>query len=177
MDKKLIDEKKLSNEFLSENRKKNSHLNAGKDEGNLKMKDAEKISASERREINLQSGEKMKISSMYRRILNGEEGMDWETFQQLVETLHPAQRELWRDVCKFVKNEAKRIAGSEVYIEVKSISRKSTNKENNQSTKNADEISIEMDMNLKDVEDFFENKLKSCLINRNIMAIKMPEEE
>lgn len=137
----------------------------------------EKISS----ETNNEMSETLKISSLYKKILNGEEGMDWETFQQLVETLHPPQRELWKDVCNVVKNEAKRVSGTQVCIEVKSISSKKSKirkKDDTGNKNNANEISIEMDMKLKDVEDFFEKKLRTCLINnRKIRTGKIHEKK
>lgn len=133
----------------------------------------EKISFDTDNQINLNK-EESKVSSLYKRILEDEEGMDWETFQQLVEALHPAQRELWKDVCKVVKNEAKRVSGTEVCIEVKPITKNAKISESEYS-KDADEISFELDMKLEDVEDFFEKRLRSCLINKKLKTIKMQQ--
>lgn len=105
------------------------------------------------------------IHPLYRKILESKDEMDWKTFQQLVETLHPSQRELWCDICKAVSNEAKRIAGetgtsTEVCIEINPVpNRQVFPSEQKTKVKTSDgEISFGMDMVLTDSESFFDLK-------------------
>ena len=120
---------------------------------------------------NLMSKEKSsKIFSIYTKVLEGNEEMDWETFEELVETLHPTQRQLWRDICTAVKNEAKRVAGkngetAEVCIEIKSVPKKKKRKEK-RVIESGDEIAFEMEMTLNDMENFLEEQLRSCLFEK-----------
>ncbi|XP_024938960.1 uncharacterized protein LOC112494078 [Cephus cinctus] len=98
---------------------------------------------------------------MYRKILDSNEEMDWESFEQLVGTLNPEQRDLWSDICKAVSNEAKRVAGetgatTEVCIEIDPVPCK---ERKGKVRVRADEVTFEMDMTLKDVESFLDKKL------------------
>ncbi|XP_054007601.1 uncharacterized protein LOC128891805 [Hylaeus anthracinus] len=101
--------------------------------------------------------------SLYRRILENTEGMDWETFQRFVENLHESQRDLWRDICNAINREAKRITDkgdgvTEVCIEISSVPRDGTKSEGRT---RSDEIVFEMDMTLRDVEGFLDSQLVS----------------
>ncbi|XP_072743189.1 uncharacterized protein [Anoplolepis gracilipes] len=107
------------------------------------------------------------ISTIYRKILQNSENMDWDNFQKLVEILHPDEKELWRDICKTISEEAKKIAddaddNTEVCIEISpSINPENTLKtfRSGKVTECVREIVFELDMTLKDVEAFFNKKL------------------
>lgn len=103
------------------------------------------------------------ILLLYRDILQQTEGMDWKSFQRFVENLHPSHRDLWRDVCEAVNNEAKRIADkgnvvTEVCIEISAVPCKGTK---NEGRTCSNEIVFEMDMALRDVERFLDWRLAS----------------
>ncbi|XP_031838227.2 uncharacterized protein LOC116429425 [Nomia melanderi] len=100
---------------------------------------------------------------LYRKILEGTEEMDWEDFQRFIEKLHSSQKDLWRDICSAINNEAKRLADkgdgtTEVCIEISSVHCKGT-KQGERSCGN--EIVFEMDMTLGDLERFLDRKLAS----------------
>lgn len=93
--------------------------------------------------------------STYCKILENSGNMDWENFQQFVEVLHPDEKELWRDVCKIINEETKRISGdTEICIEISPVNLEGTQKTGKIMTC-AREIVFELDMTLKDVENFF----------------------
>lgn len=96
----------------------------------------------------------LKVLSMYRKILESKEEMDWEGFEKLVSALHPSQRELWCDICKAVSNEAKRVAEetgatTEVCIEINPLPGKFSEPTVRSS---GDEITFELDMIVNDVD-------------------------
>lgn len=108
--------------------------------------------------------------AIHTQVLEGKEEMDWETFEELVETLHPTQRQLWQDIFVAVRNESKRVAGisgasTEVSIEIRSLPKKKRKKEK-KATESGDEIYFEMGMPLKDMENFLEKQLRSCLLGK-----------
>lgn len=104
------------------------------------------------------------ISTIYRKILENSKNMDWDSFRKLVEILHPGQKELWRDICKTISEEAKRIAddaddNTEVCIEISPSVNSGNTLKTGEVMKCAREIVFELDMTLKDVETFFN---KAC---------------
>ncbi|KAG7191055.1 hypothetical protein KM043_007100 [Ampulex compressa] len=102
-----------------------------------------------------------KIPPAYRRILENTNEMDWKHFQRLVEKLHPAQKELWRDICKMISEEAGRVKGggsTEVCIEVSPVHCEGKSGR----LKDLDnEIVFEMDMTLEDTASILDEKLGS----------------
>jgi len=104
------------------------------------------------------------ILSIYHQILKNSEDMDWENFREFVEVLHPDEKELWRDVCRTISEEAKRISGdaddnTEICIEISPISPEETVKTSEVIT-GAREIVFELNMTLKDVENFLKQKIR-----------------
>jgi len=102
------------------------------------------------------------ILSIYHQILKNSEDMDWENFREFVEVLHPDEKELWRDVCKTISKEAERISGdtndnTEICIEISPISPEETLKTSEVIT-GAREIVFELNMTLKDVENFLNKR-------------------
>ncbi|KZC08561.1 Protein unc-80 like protein [Dufourea novaeangliae] len=100
---------------------------------------------------------------VYKKILENTEEMDWENFQLFIEKLHPSQKDLWRNICNIINNEAKRLADkgdgvTEVCIEISSVPRQGTMHEGRTCS---NEIVFEMDMTLRDVERFLDRKLAS----------------
>lgn len=100
------------------------------------------------------------ISTIYRKILENSKNMDWNSFRKLVEILHPGQKELWRDICKTISEEAKRIAddaddNTEVCIEISPLVNSENILKTGEVMKCVREIVFELDMTLKDVETFF----------------------
>ncbi|XP_076383346.1 uncharacterized protein LOC117227978 [Megalopta genalis] len=106
-------------------------------------------------------GEVANTLSLYRKILENTKGMDWDSFKRFIGRLHASQKELWRDICNAIDNEAKRLADkgdgvTEVCIEISSVPGKGT-KHAERSCSN--EIVFEMDMTLRDVEGFLDSEL------------------
>lgn len=104
-----------------------------------------------------------KILSIYRKILENSVDMDWENFREFVEVLHPGEKELWRDVCKTISEEARRIGddaddNTEICIEISPVNPKEILKKDEVTTYTR-EIVFELDMTLKDVENFLNKKL------------------
>jgi len=104
------------------------------------------------------------ILSIYHQILKNSEDMDWENFRKFVEVLHPDEKELWRDVCRTISEEAKRISSdaddnTEICIEISPISPEETLKTSEVIT-GAREIVFELNMTLKDVENFLKQKIR-----------------
>jgi len=104
------------------------------------------------------------ILSIYHQILKNSEDMDWENFRKFVEVLHPDEKELWRDVCRTISEEAKRISGdaddnTEICIEISPISPEETLKTSEVIT-GAREIVFELNMTLKDVDNFLKQKIR-----------------
>jgi len=102
------------------------------------------------------------ILSIYHQILKNSEDMDWENFREFVEVLHPDEKELWRDVCRTISEEAKRISGdaddnTEICIEISPISPEEALKTSEVIT-GAREIVFELNMTLKDVENFLNKR-------------------
>ncbi|XP_024892582.1 uncharacterized protein LOC112467906 [Temnothorax curvispinosus] len=96
--------------------------------------------------------------SIYRKILENSRDMDWENFREFVEVLHPNEKELWRDVCRIISEEARRISGdtddnTEICIEISPVNPEETPKTGEVMT-SAREIVFELDMTLKNVENF-----------------------
>lgn len=102
------------------------------------------------------------ILAIYRKILENSENMDWDGFRELVEALHPGQRELWRDVCKTIDEETNRVVGdanggsAEIRIEISPIREERSPEEvapgTSQATAYTREIVFELDVTLRDVE-------------------------
>lgn len=95
------------------------------------------------------------ILPIYREILENSGDMDWDGFRALVEALHPGQRELWRDVCRTIGEKAD--GGAEVCIEISPVSPEEAPGTGGE-TACAREIVFELDMTLKDVEDFLNKR-------------------
>lgn len=101
------------------------------------------------------------ISTIYRKILKNSENMDWDSFQKFIEILHPGQKELWRNICKTISEEAKRITDDtddtniEVCIEISPLINPGNTLKTHEVTESSREIVFELDMMLKDVETFF----------------------
>ncbi|XP_076759785.1 uncharacterized protein LOC143428637 [Xylocopa sonorina] len=94
------------------------------------------------------------ILLLYRKILEGTEGMDWQSFQRFVEHIHPSHKDSWRDICKSINDNAKRVAdenggGTEICIEISSVTSERFRRETETC---GDEIVFEMDITLGDVE-------------------------
>ncbi|XP_017891471.1 uncharacterized protein LOC108631817 [Ceratina calcarata] len=94
------------------------------------------------------------VLSLYRKVLEGTERMDWPAFQQFVENLHPDQKKSWREICKSINDEVKRVAGeedgyTEICIEIASVP--SMGYEGRRGER-SNEIVFEMDITLGDVE-------------------------
>ncbi|XP_076650735.1 uncharacterized protein LOC143357915 [Halictus rubicundus] len=109
-------------------------------------------------------GEVANTLSLYRKVLEDTNEMDWDSFQQFIGKLHASQKELWRDICDAIDNEAKRLADkgdgiAEVCIEISSVPCKGT-KHAERSCSN--EIVFEMDMTLRDVEGFLDSEPASA---------------
>lgn len=107
------------------------------------------------------------ISIIYRKILENSENMDWDDFRKLIEILHPGQKELWRDICKTISEEAKRIADDaddnmEVCIEISPSVNPGNTLKTGEVMECARKIVFELDMTLKDVETFFNKKTRSA---------------
>ncbi|XP_067205248.1 uncharacterized protein [Linepithema humile] len=99
------------------------------------------------------------ILRIYREILANSGDMDWDSFRALVDILHPGQRELWRDVCRAISEEAEGVDGNtEVCIEISPV----TNPEDAPKTGGimacTREMVFELDMTLKDVEGFLNKR-------------------
>ena len=112
-----------------------------------------------------------KILLTYRKILESDEEMDWESFEELVTALHPSQRELWCDICKAVSNEAKRVADetgatTEVCIEINPLPCREKN--GNKVLSRGNEISFELDMTLQDIPTILKNKNIPDVFTRSI---------
>lgn len=102
------------------------------------------------------------ISPVYREILRNSEDMDWDVFRELIERLHPGQKELWRDICKTVDEEAARLSGDangsmEVCIEISPVILEQYLK-TDKPMACAREIAFELDMTMKDVESFLDKR-------------------
>ncbi|XP_032667281.1 uncharacterized protein LOC116842328 [Odontomachus brunneus] len=102
------------------------------------------------------------ISPVYREILQNSEDMDWDGFRELIERLHPGQKELWRDICKTVDEEAARLSGDangsmEVCIEISPVILGEYLK-TDKPMACAREIAFELDMTMKDVESFLDKR-------------------
>lgn len=118
------------------------------------------------------------ILPVYHEILQNSESMDWDGFRELIETLHPGEKELWRDVCKTVNDEAKRMAGDangsmEVYIEISPVIIEEELK-TYKSTAYAREIAFEFDMTLKDTGNFLDKR--SHLVEKRLVTHKVADE-
>jgi len=102
------------------------------------------------------------ISTIYRKILENSENMDWDSFRKLVEILHPGQKELWRNICKTINEEARRIIdtddNTEVCIEISPLVNPENILKASKVTTYTREIVFELDMTLKDVETLFNKK-------------------
>lgn len=102
------------------------------------------------------------ISTIYRKILENSENMDWDSFRKLVEILHPGQKELWRDICKTINEEVRRIIdtdnNTEICIEISPLVNPENILKASKVTTYTREIVFELDMTLKDVETFFNKK-------------------
>ncbi|XP_029173763.1 uncharacterized protein LOC114942545 [Nylanderia fulva] len=103
------------------------------------------------------------ILTIYRKILENSENMDWDSFQKFIEILHPGQKKLWRDICKTISKEAKSIADDtddnmEVCIEISPSINSGDTLKTDEVTECTWEIVFELDMTLKDVETFFLTK-------------------
>ncbi|EZA49729.1 hypothetical protein X777_11601 [Ooceraea biroi] len=104
------------------------------------------------------------ILSIYREILENSKNMEWDNFQELVEDLHPEQKEIWRNICRIISEKAKRerAGDADSNIEV-SIEISPVNPEENMKTSEIKtctrEIVFEVDMTLKDVESFLRKEL------------------
>lgn len=104
------------------------------------------------------------ILSVYRKILENSEGMNWDRFRKLVEVLHPDQKELWRDICKTINEKTNRTvddASAEICIEISPILPEETPK-TSRVTVCAREIVFELDMTLKDVESFLNKRPRAA---------------
>nr|XP_034179260.1 uncharacterized protein LOC117603847 [Osmia lignaria]XP_034179261.1 uncharacterized protein LOC117603847 [Osmia lignaria] len=91
------------------------------------------------------------ILLLYRKILESTEKMNWQNFQRFIEELHPNQKEVWRNICMVIDNEARRLAdkgNTEVCIEITSAPLETTMEDR---TCN-DEIVFEMDITLEEVK-------------------------
>lgn len=96
------------------------------------------------------------VSQIYWQILENSSNMDWDGFRKLVEVLHPCQRELWRDICRTIGEEADRAAvdgNTEVCIEISPVDREGSPETSGVMARTW-EIVFELDMTLKDVEGF-----------------------
>ncbi|CAL7937441.1 unnamed protein product [Xylocopa violacea] len=94
------------------------------------------------------------ILLLYRKILEGTEGMDWQSFQRFVECIHPSHKDSWRDICKSINDNAKRMAdenggSTEICIEISSAT---SGGQRHETETRGDEIVFEMDITLGDVE-------------------------
>jgi len=105
-----------------------------------------------------------KILPIYREILESSRSMEWDSFQELVEDLHPDQKEIWRTICRTINEEAKRErvgdadGNMEVCIEISPVSPEEAAMASKITTCTR-EIVFEVDMTLKDVENFLGKKL------------------
>lgn len=104
-----------------------------------------------------------KVLSVYRKILKNSEDMDWENFRKFVEVLHPSEKKIWRDVCKAISEEARRTGGdaddnTEICIEISPVSPEEILK-TDEVTTCAREIVFELDMTLKNIENFLNKRL------------------
>ncbi|KAL6434065.1 hypothetical protein ACFW04_005903 [Cataglyphis niger] len=118
------------------------------------------------------------ISTIYRNILENSKNMDWNSFRKLVEILHPGQKEMWRDICKTINEEAKKIAdnaddNTEVCIEISPSGNSGNTLKTGEVVKCAREIVFELDMTLKDVETFFN---KACSAEKYLDTHKVANE-
>lgn len=121
----------------------------------------------------------IEISPVYREILENSEGMDWDDFRELIENLHPGQKEMWRDVCKTVYEEAERAASdangsTEVCIEISPVILEGDSKTDKPMACGR-EIAFELDMTLKDVESFL-NKRPPHLAEKRLDTPKDADE-
>lgn len=98
------------------------------------------------------------ILPIYRKILENSGDMDWENFQEFVEVLHPDEKELWHDVCKIISEEARKSGDTEICIEISPINPEETLKTGEVMTC-AREIVLELDMTLKDVDNFLNKRI------------------
>lgn len=103
------------------------------------------------------------ILLIYRKILENSGNMDWENFREFVEVLHPDEKELWRDVCKTINEEARKIGGdandnTEICIEISPVNPEETLKTGKVMTC-LRKIVFELDMTLKNVENFLDKRL------------------
>jgi len=121
--------------------------------------------ASSRKAVNENDEYTMtEILPIYREILESSGSMEWDSFQELVEELHPDQKEIWRTICRTISEEAKRErAGDaddnmEVCIEISPVSPEETATTSKVMTYTR-EIVFEVDMTLKDVKSFLGKKL------------------
>ena len=76
----------------------------------------------------------------------------------MIETLHPVQRQLWRNICTAVNNQAEKDAAqnwasTEVCIEIKSVQNEKKWKKSN-TIASEDKIAFKVDMTLKDMGKF-----------------------
>jgi len=120
---------------------------------------------SSRNAVNENDGYTMtEILPIYREILENSGSMEWDSFQELVEDLHPDQKEIWRTICRTISEEAKRErAGDaddnmEVCIEISPVSPEEIATASKVMTCRR-EIVFEVDMTLKDMKSFIGKKL------------------
>lgn len=106
------------------------------------------------------------ILPIYREILENSGNMKWDSFQELVEDLHPDQKEVWRSICRIITEEAKRERVGdghdiEVCIEISSVNPEETMRMNELTTRTR-EIVFEVDMTLNEgVESFLKQGVTS----------------
>lgn len=92
----------------------------------------------------------------YCKILENSKNMDWENFQKFVEVLHPDEKELWHDICKIISKETERMSGdTEICIEISPVNLK---KKTGEIMTCKQEIMFELDMTLKNVENFLNKR-------------------
>lgn len=110
------------------------------------------------------NGYTAEILPIYRKILENSGDMDWENFQEFIEVLHPDEKKLWRDVCRIISEEARRSGDTEICIEISPINPEETLKTGEVMTC-AREIVFELDMTLKDVENFLNKRFAEERLN------------
>lgn len=96
------------------------------------------------------------ILPIYCKILENSANMDWEDFREFVEVLHPDEKELWRDVCRIVNEEAGRVSGdAEICIEISPVNFEEKTGEVMRCGRE-----IVLDMTLKDIENFLNKRFR-----------------
>lgn len=102
------------------------------------------------------------ILPIYCKILENCKDMDWENFRKFVEVLHPDEKESWHNVCEIISKEAERMSGdTEIYIEISPVNLK---KKTGEIITCKREIVFELDMTLKNMENFLNKKfVEKCL--------------